>query len=232
MIYLSRLPSDPLESKWPREGQISITDLEVKYASKSNPVIKIFSGNINGGEKIGVVGRTGPGKSTLMSALFRIVESSNGSVRIDGLDVYRIDQELWTALELVGLKDYVSELPEKLDAPVAKRGENFSVGQRQLMMLACAICYKPKILAADLLIQSSIRTHFKGTTVISIAHRVNTIADFDRIMVLDAGELVEFDSPLNLLHTDGSLFKTLVDAIGSANAAMIAEIVKKHSISY
>ncbi|KAJ3110961.1 hypothetical protein HK100_002851 [Physocladia obscura] len=272
----AHLPNDPSESEWPRYGKISIKDLQVKYASKSEPVIKKLSIDINGSEKIGVVGRTGSGKSTLMTALFRIVEPSKGSVWIDGVDVSRIglhtlrsrlqiipqepvmftgtvrtnldveskfsDQELWNALDLVGLKDYVSELPEKLDAPVAERGENFSVGQRQLMMLACAICHKPKILvmdeasssvdqAADLLIQSSIRTHFRETTVISIAHRVNTIADFDRIMVLDAGELIEFDSPSNLLHTESSLFKALVDATGPTNAALVVEIADKHSIS-
>ncbi|KAJ3278861.1 hypothetical protein HDU79_001137 [Rhizoclosmatium sp. JEL0117] len=82
--------------------------------------------------------------------------------------------------------------------------------------------------AADLFIQSSIRTHFKNTTVISIAHRVNTIADFDRIMVLDAGRLVEYDSPINLLNREDSLFKSLVDATGAANAQVVRTIAEKH----
>ncbi|KAJ3015942.1 UNVERIFIED_CONTAM: hypothetical protein HDU68_012501, partial [Siphonaria sp. JEL0065] len=107
------------------------------------------------------------------------------------------------------------------------------------MMLASAICHKPKILvmdeasssvdqAADLLIQSSIRTHFKETTVISIAHRVNTIADFDRVLVLDAGKLVEYDTPANLLRTTTSLFKSLVEATGTANATVVASIAEDH----
>ncbi|KAJ3277820.1 hypothetical protein HDU79_002121 [Rhizoclosmatium sp. JEL0117] len=263
------LDSDPVEGTWPTEGRISIKDLEVKYSSKFDPVIKNLSVEIKGSEKIGVVGRTGSGKSTLMTALFRIVEPTKGTVLIDGVDVSRVglnalrsrlqiipqdpvlftgtirsnidvegkfsDQQIWEALEFVGLKDYVSELTEKLDAPVAERGENLSVGQRQLMMLASAICHRPKILimdeassavdqAADLLIQSSIHTHFKETTVISIAHRINTIASFDRIMVLDAGKLVEYDSPGNLLKQPESIFKSLVDATGTANAAVVTAI--------
>ncbi|ORY22913.1 P-loop containing nucleoside triphosphate hydrolase protein [Rhizoclosmatium globosum] len=248
------LDSDPVEGTWPTEGRISIKDLEVKYSSKFDPVIKNLSVEIKGSEKIGVVGRTGSGKSTLMTALFRIVEPTKGTVLIDGVDVSRVglnalrsrlqiipqDPVLFTGtirsnIDVEGLKDYVSELTEKLDAPVAERGENLSVGQRQLMMLASAICHRPKILimdeassavdqAADLLIQSSIHTHFKETTVISIAHRINTIASFDRIMVLDAGKLVEYDSPGNLLKQPESIFKSLVDATGTANAAVVTAI--------
>ncbi|KAJ3009785.1 UNVERIFIED_CONTAM: hypothetical protein HDU68_002501 [Siphonaria sp. JEL0065] len=270
-----RLITDPSETAWPTCGEIKINNLQVKYASKFDPVIKNLSVQIRGSEKVGVVGRTGSGKSTLMTALFRIVEPSQGTVEIDGLDVSKLglhtlrsrlqiipqepvlftgtvrsnidvegkfsDQEIWESLDLVGLKEYVTELAEKLDAPVAERGQNLSVGQRQLMMLASAICHKPKILvmdeasssvdqAADLLIQSSIRTHFKETTVISIAHRVNTIADFDRIIVLDAGTLVEYDTPANLLQRENSVFKSLVDATGVANAAVVVSIANNHVV--
>ncbi|KAJ3241024.1 Canalicular multispecific organic anion transporter 1 [Chytriomyces hyalinus] len=149
------------------------------------------------------------------------------------------DAQLWEGLELVGLKEYVSGLEGKLDAPVTERGENLSAGQRQLLTLASAICHKPKILfmdeasssvdqSADLLIQESIRSHFRDTTVISIAHRVNTIADFDRILVLDAGVLIEFDSPANLLQKSDGVFKSLVDATGCANAAQVASIAENH----
>ncbi|KAJ3238679.1 Multidrug resistance-associated protein 1 [Chytriomyces hyalinus] len=280
-LYCNDLPkeaprhidTDPSNGSWPSEGRIAISHLEVKYASKAESVIKDLSVEFRGSEKVGVVGRTGSGKSTLMTALFRIVEAKNGSIVIDGVDISKIglhtlrsrlqiipqepvlftgtirtnidiegsftDQQIWEALELVGLKEYVSELPEKLDAPVSEHGENLSVGQRQLMMLASAICHRPKILvmdeasssvdqAADLLIQSSIRTHFKNTTVISIAHRVNSIADFDRILVLDAGSLVEFDTPAALLKRPDGVFKSLVDATGAANAAIVADIARKH----
>ncbi|KAJ3248370.1 Multidrug resistance-associated protein 1 [Chytriomyces hyalinus] len=269
-----RLDTDPSSASWPSEGRIAISNLEVKYASKAESVIKDLTVEFRGSEKVGVVGRTGSGKSTLMTALFRIVEAKNGTIAIDGVDISKIglhtlrsrlqiipqepvlftgtmrtnidiegsfsDQQIWEALELVGMKEYVSELPEKLDAPVSEHGENLSVGQRQLMMLASAICHRPKILvmdeasssvdqAADLLIQASIRTHFKDTTVISIAHRVNSIADFDRIMVLDAGSLVEFDTPAALLERPGGVFKSLVDATGAANAAIVADIARRHA---
>ncbi|KAJ3117057.1 Multidrug resistance-associated protein 1, partial [Physocladia obscura] len=272
MEAATRLETDPAESEWPKQGQISISQLEVKYNSMLDPAIKNLSVEIKGGEKIGVVGRTGSGKSTLMISLFRLVEPTKGTVVIDGLDVSKLglytlrtrlqiipqepvlfsgtirtnidfenkfkDSEIWEALELVGLKEYIAQLRGKLDASTTERGVNLSVGQRQLIMLATAICHKPKILvldeasssvdqAADLLIQSSIRTHFQTTTVISIAHRVNTITDFDRVMVLDMGRLAEYDTPINLLNCN-SLFKSLVDATGAANAKCVRSIAENH----
>ncbi|KAJ3317577.1 Multidrug resistance-associated protein 6, partial [Blyttiomyces sp. JEL0837] len=260
------LPTDPKQSEWPKNGEIVINDLEVRYASKEEAVLKDVKVFINGGEKVGIVGRTGSGKSTLLTALFRLVEPSKGQVVIDGVDVSTIglhtlrnrlqiipqdpvlftgtirsnidatnkhtDAEIWDALTIVGLKEYVSELALRLDAPVTENGENLSLGQRQLLTLARAICARPKILvmdeassavdaAADSLIVDSIRTHFKDATVISIAHRLNTVAGFDRILVLDDGRVVEFDSPANLLRMEGGIFKGLVNATGAENAELI-----------
>ncbi|KAJ3108605.1 hypothetical protein HDU96_007467 [Phlyctochytrium bullatum] len=151
------------------------------------------------------------------------------------------DARVWEALDLVGLKDFVSGKDEKLEAPVEEGGANLSVGQRQLLILARALCVRPRILVmdeassavdagADALIQSTIKTHFKNSTVISIAHRLNTIADFDRIAVLDAGRLVEFDSPAALLRKspEESHFARLVEATGPSNAAVIREMAEEH----
>ncbi|KAL2912276.1 hypothetical protein HK105_208267 [Polyrhizophydium stewartii] len=219
------------------------------------------------GEKVGVVGRTGSGKSTLMTALFRIMEASKGSIAIDGIDIASLglktlrsrlqiipqepvlfrgtvrsnldfatkysDDDLWAALDLVGLKDFVGSLDGKLDAAIEENGANLSMGQRQLMCLCKAILAKPKVLImdeatasvdaeADKRIQESIETQFAATTVLSIAHRLNTIAAFDRVLVLDGGRIAEFDAPHVLLGRAGSVFGDMVDATGAANAAVFS----------
>ncbi|KAI8817409.1 P-loop containing nucleoside triphosphate hydrolase protein [Fimicolochytrium jonesii] len=145
------------------------------------------------------------------------------------------DDQVWDTLERIGLKEYVAGLPAKLEAPVAVNGENLSQGQAQLMSLGRAILTKPKILvmdeatasvdaAADLLIQTSMKTHFSEATVLSIAHRLNTIIDFDRVLVLDNGSMREFDTPHALLNNPTSLFSKLADATGSANATHLRAV--------
>ncbi|KAJ3147887.1 Multidrug resistance-associated protein 1 [Geranomyces michiganensis] len=144
------------------------------------------------------------------------------------------DTQVWDALDRVGLKKYVAGLPAKLEAPVAVNGENLSQGQAQLMSLGRAVLIPPAILfldeasssvdaAADLLIQASLKTQFKNVTIMSIAHRLNTIVDFDRVLVLDDGEVAEFDTPHALLSKD-SLFSKLADATGPANARMLRDV--------
>ncbi|KAJ3335303.1 hypothetical protein HDU91_002245, partial [Kappamyces sp. JEL0680] len=144
--------------------------------------------------------------------------------------------ELWNAIDLVGLKPYVTGIEDKLDAKVAAMGENLSVGQRQLLCLARAILMKPKILVmdeataaidgeADQLIQQALKSNFKDTTVISIAHRLQTIASFDKVLVLDQGVLSEFDSPRALLQRGpASEFYRLVESSGAANAQVIRKL--------
>jgi ATP-binding cassette, subfamily C (CFTR/MRP), member 1 len=155
----------------------------------------------------------------------------------DNLDVEGIyqDSDIWEILKQVGLYDYVSSLELKLDSAVMENGENLSVGQRQLVCLGRAILVQPNILImdeatasvdgeADKLIQESIKSYFRNTTVISIAHRLNTIADFDRVMVLDQGKLAEFAIPFDLLKDPSSLFSQLCDANGPANSALLRSI--------
>ncbi|KAL2918081.1 hypothetical protein HK105_202495 [Polyrhizophydium stewartii] len=268
------LPTDPKDGAWPTAGAVAIRGLEIRYPSRpDHAVIQDLSLDIRPGEKVGVVGRTGSGKSTLMTALFRIMEASKGSIAIDGIDIASLglktlrsrlqiipqdpvlfkgtvrsnldfgvsytDDELWAALGLVGLKDFVGSLDGKLDAAVEENGANLSMGQRQLMCLCKAILAKPKVLImdeatasvdaeADKRIQESIETQFAATTVLSIAHRLNTIAAFDRVLVLDGGRIAEFDAPHVLLGRAGSVFGEMVDATGAANAAVIRQIAADH----
>ncbi|KAL7747706.1 hypothetical protein RI367_006995 [Sorochytrium milnesiophthora] len=268
----SVLPGDPSsEDQWPTQGNVQIKDLTLRYASRpEHDVIKGLSLDIQPGEKIGIVGRTGSGKSTLLTALFRTMEPHSGTVIIDGKDVSSLqiipqepvlfngtvrfnldvngkytDQEIWHALEVIGLKEFVSNNPAGLDAPVAENGNNLSMGQRQLMCLGRSLLAKPKVLVmdeatasvdaeADRCIQKSIFTQFKDSTVLSIAHRLNTVAPFDRVLVLDLGNIAELDAPHVLLERSGSLFAALVDATGPANAAAIRAVAadayhRKHS---
>ncbi|KAI8612179.1 P-loop containing nucleoside triphosphate hydrolase protein [Chytriomyces sp. MP71] len=268
------LPKDASLPDWPRTGTIEINDLVLRYASRpDHAVINGLSLQIGSGEKVGVVGRTGSGKSTLMDSLFRLIEASSGAILIDGVDISTLglkklrssiqmipqsptlfdgtirsnvdtlgrytDDEIWYALECVGMKEYVAGLNDKLDSKVTEGGTNLSAGQRQLICLAIVLLEKSKILImdeatssvdaeSDLRIQDSMKTHFKAATVISIAHRLNTIAAFDRVLVLDNGKVAEFDAPHVLLQNEKSIFRDMVGATGAANAAVIAEIAQEH----
>lgn len=249
--------NDPEPSTWPSAGSIKITNSSMRY--RDGPlVLKNISLEFKGGEKIGVVGRTGSGKSSLMNLLFRIteIEKDGGTIEIDGIDVstigteilrlnlsiipqdpvmfsntirYNIDpfgtateSEILEVLEKVQLNDFINALPEGLDEPVAEGGENFSQGQRQLLCIARSLLRKPKILvmdeatasidnATDALIQQMIRENFKDATVLTIAHRLNTILDSDRILVLDDGKIAEFDTPEKLRKKQDGIFRSMVD---------------------
>ena len=135
------------------------------------------------------------------------------------------DQQLWQVLELAHLKSFVASLELGLQYPVAEGGENLSVGQRQLICLARALLRRTNVLVldeataavdleTDSLIQSTIRAQFTHCTVLTIAHRLNTILDSDRVMVLDAGNVAEFDSPKNLLANDRTIFYSLAKDAG------------------
>ena len=248
------LPTDP--ASFPENGRISIEDLSVSYPSDPNSVIlKGVRCEIQSGEKIGICGRTGSGKSTLISSLFRLVEARSGKIVVGGVDIASLglhtlrkgiviipqnpvlfsgtirsnidsdasDDQIWEALEAVNLKTFVSQLEEKLDSPVESFGKNLSYGQRQLIYMAKAIIKKPKILVmdeatasidqeSDTQIQTTLRTLFADSTILSIAHRVGSILDFDKIMVLDDGRLIEFDTPQTLLDDSTTAFSQLVRA--------------------
>ncbi|XP_052140997.1 ABC transporter C family member 4-like [Oryza glaberrima] len=249
-----RIKETAPSANWPHKGDIDIIDLKFRYRHNTPLVLKGITLSIHGGEKIGVVGRTGSGKSTLIQALFRIVEPSEGKIIIDGIDICTLglhdlrsrfgiipqepvlfegtirsnidplqlysDDEIWQALERCQLKDAVTSKPEKLDASVVDNGENWSVGQRQLLCLGRVMLKHSRILfmdeatasvdsQTDAVIQKIIREEFSACTIISIAHRIPTVMDCDRVLVIDAGLAKEFDSPANLIERP-SLFGALV----------------------
>uniref|UniRef100_A0A8B9TQ59 Canalicular multispecific organic anion transporter 1 n=1 Tax=Anas platyrhynchos TaxID=8839 RepID=A0A8B9TQ59_ANAPL len=242
---------------WPSKGEIQFIDYKVRYRPELELVLHGITCNIGSTEKVGVVGRTGAGKSSLTNCLFRVLEAAGGKIVIDGVDIATIglhdlrqnltiipqdpvlftgtlrmnldpfdqytDEEVWKALELAHLKTYVQELPERLQHLVSEGGENLSVGQRQLVCLARALLRKAKILildeataAVDLetdhLIQTTIRSAFADCTVLTIAHRLHTIMDSNRVMVMNAGKIVEYDSPEELLQKQGIFFAMAKDA--------------------
>ncbi|XP_052782620.1 ATP-binding cassette sub-family C member 4-like isoform X3 [Mya arenaria] len=279
VLDYAKLPSEaPLESSddhkpaltWPQNGAISSEKASLKYSPDAPTVLKNLSFNIKGREKIGIVGRTGAGKSSLITMLFRLVEPT-GHIMIDDVDIQEIglhelrkhisiipqdpvlftgslrrnldpfsnhsDDAMWKALGEVQLKPAIEELPKGLDSEVSEGGVNFSVGQRQLICLARAILGSNKILMideatanvdprTDALIQLTIREKFRGCTVLTIAHRLHTIMDSDRLLVLDDGKIEEFDAPFMLLKKKDGLLKRLVEQTGRAENANLVEIAR------
>ena len=247
--------NDP-KQEWPKEGKITVDGATMRY--RDGPIVlKKLSFQVEGGQKIGVVGRTGSGKSSLMTSLFRIVELSEGGITIDGIDISQIgtfplrsklsiipqdptlfsntvkynldpfgessDEELWDILEKCQLGDVVRNLTNGLDEAVTEGGSNFSQGQRQLLCIARSVLRKPKILVCDeatasidnetdRLIQLMIRDCFKDATVLTIAHRLGTVMDSDKVLVLDDGKLAEFDRPEKLMKIKGGIFRGMVEA--------------------
>jgi ABC-type multidrug transport system fused ATPase/permease subunit len=249
---------------WPYKGNIRLEDVKVRYRPNTPLVLKGLTIDIKGGEKIGVVGRTGSGKSTLIQVLFRLVEPSGGKIIIDGIDICTLglhdlrsrfgiipqepvlfegtvrsnidptekysDEEIWKSLERCQLKDVVASKPEKLDSLVADNGENWSVGQRQLLCLGRVMLKRSRILfldeatasvdsQTDAMIQKIIREDFSDCTIISIAHRIPTVMDCDRVLVIDAGKAKEYDSPVRLLERQ-SLFAALVQEYALRSAGI------------
>ncbi|KAL8573178.1 hypothetical protein ACOMHN_036163 [Nucella lapillus] len=245
------IPGNKPEAAWPQNGVIKFKDYQTRYREGLDLVLRGISCSVNPGEKIGIVGRTGAGKSSLTLALFRIIEAAGGEITIDDINISDIglhdlrskltiipqdpvvfsgtlrmnldpfdshsDENLWQALDHAHLKAFVQGLTAGLHHLCTEGGENLSVGQRQLLCLARALLRKTKVLildeataAVDLetddLIQATIRTEFADCTVLTIAHRLHTIMDYTRIMVLDAGQIAEFDDPQTLLQNPDSIF--------------------------
>ncbi|XP_074845341.1 ATP-binding cassette sub-family C member 4 isoform X5 [Carettochelys insculpta] len=256
---------------WPSEGVIAFENVNFTYSLDGPLVLRHFSVLIKSKEKVGIVGRTGAGKSSLIAALFRLAEPK-GRIWIDkyltselglhdlrkkisiipqepvlftgtmrkNLDPFNeyTDEELWNVLEEVQLKEAVEELPDKIETQLAESGSNFSVGQRQLVCLARAILKKNRILIideatanvdprTDELIQKTIREKFAQCTVLTIAHRLNTIIDSDKIMVLEAGRLKDYNEPYVLLQEKESLLYKMVQHLGKAEASALIETAKQ-----
>lgn len=260
------IPDNRPAKGWPSGGEIEFKHYSTKYRPELDYVLKDISLSIHKQEKIGIVGRTGAGKSSLTLAIFRIIEACEGHIEIDALDTSKIglldlrsklsiipqdsqifqgtvrsnldpveqysDEDLWAALKLSHLENHIKAMYadhedkeslgfNALSVPINEGGSNLSAGQRQLMCLARALVRKDcKVLIldeatanvdvdTDSIVQETIRSAFKDRTILTIAHRLNTIIDSDRIVVLEQGEIKEFDTPSNLLKNKDSLFYSL-----------------------
>jgi ABC-type multidrug transport system fused ATPase/permease subunit/acyl-CoA synthetase (AMP-forming)/AMP-acid ligase II len=256
----TQLGSDPAEGAWPSRGEIVLRDIDAAYHSRPDKlVLRNVNLTFNAGETVFIVGRTGSGKSTLLSLLLRMIESSNGSVEIDGRDIKSLgvstlrrglqvipqdpfifsgtirssldfdgkhsDDALWHALDLVGLKKFVTSQESKLDTVVEDNGSNYSVGQRQLMCLAAAILRNPKILlldeatasidaGADVFIQQAMRQSCPDATILSVMHRLNDniLKECDKVLVMEQGVPIEYAPPEVLLARPNSMFSKLMAA--------------------
>ncbi|CCA75566.1 probable ATP-binding cassette transporter protein YOR1 [Serendipita indica DSM 11827] len=275
--YYGKLPqeappttkADP-DQNWPDKGAISFNDVKMAYRPGLPLVLHGITFDVKPGEKIGICGRTGAGKSSILQALFRIVEIEGGTIEIDGVDTRKIgldvlrrqmavipqdallfqgtvrenidplgmrtDAELLSALRRAGLLDTTSEPGTsdaaeatkggadvsrfELGALVSEGGTNFSAGERQLLALCRALVKESRVIVmdeatsnvdveTDAKIQRTIQTEFAKCTLLCIAHRLNTIVYYDRILVLDAGRVAEFDTPLGLYDREGSIFRSL-----------------------
>ncbi|WVQ66385.1 uncharacterized protein L199_004565 [Kwoniella botswanensis] len=254
------IPSDPGPAQiWSDKGAIAFDNVELRYRPDLPLVLKDITFSIKPGEKVGVIGRTDAGKSSIAEALFRMVEVCGGTIRIDGIDLRTLgldtlrqrlsiipqdtflfggtvrdnidptgsfpDDRLNDALNLIHRDPHASStLKDKLrlQAIVANEGSNFSAGEKQLLALLRALVKGSKVLLldeatssvdpeTDALIQRIIQTEFKDVTLISIAHRLQTVAYYDRILVMEEGCIAEYDEPLRLFDNPNSIFKGLCD---------------------
>ncbi|KAJ2548614.1 hypothetical protein IWW35_004111 [Coemansia sp. RSA 1878] len=272
--------SSPQPTSWPTTGDVCIEDLVIEHVP-GVPVLHGISLHVRHGEKIGVVGRTGAGKSTLSLALLRFIEAAKGRVLIDNVDIADVglselrrgvtiipqdpvlfngtikfnldpagehpDELIWDALKRAYLVrsadvDHESGAFDSLDAEIKENGQNLSLGQRQLVAIARALVRRSRLVILDEAtasvdfeldsrIQRTIRgPEFSDSTLLCIAHRLRTIIDYDRVLVLDKGQVAEFDTPWNLLQDSDGLFRSMCEKSGELEHLLaVAEKVQSSS---
>ncbi|KAJ2784706.1 hypothetical protein GGI15_002181 [Coemansia interrupta] len=242
-------------ASWPEQGMVEFRNYSASYRDNLELTLRDVSFCVQPMQKVGIVGRTGAGKSSLTLALFRLLEAASGQILIDGQDIAQYglfdvrnklsiipqdpvlfagtvrdnvdpigsytDQQIWNALENAHLAEYIRSKNKGLDFEIEQSGNNLSVGQRQLICLARALLRRARILVldeataaidneTDAIIQESIRKQFKNCTVLTIAHRLETVTDSDMILVVDGGMVAEYDTPENLLANESSLYFQLI----------------------
>ncbi|XP_072454182.1 ATP-binding cassette sub-family C member 6 isoform X5 [Notamacropus eugenii] len=252
------LPHNGISHTWPAMGQIEFRGYSLRYRPGLALALRNLTLEIHPQEKVGIVGRTGAGKSSLIISLLRLIEAAEGGIWIDGVNISQVglhalrskitiipqdpilfpgsvrmnldlldehsDDEIWGALEMVQLKSFILDLPGQLQYECSDQGDNLSVGQKQLLCLARALLRKTKILLLDeataavdaqndLKIQAILRDQFADCTVLTIAHRLHTVMDCNRILVMDNGGVAEFGSSSQLLAQRG-LFYRLAEESG------------------
>ncbi|KAL4446518.1 hypothetical protein ABPG74_001259 [Tetrahymena malaccensis] len=267
------------QQKFPSEGKVEFLNVRMRYRDGLDPVLNELSFTINPGQRVGCVGRTGAGKSSIIAALFRMTEIDDPideneeiAIKIDnhktkqlGLHTLRggismipqipfifsgtilrnldplgeySEEQIQEVIEEIGLSDKIQSLPKGLHTDMSNASEVFSVGQKQLICLGRAILKKSKLLildeatanvdmVTDDLIQKKIKERFEKSTVITVAHRLNTIADYDMVLVMDKGRVIESGDPYILLQQEASFFKAMVNHTGKKNAAIIMDIAKQ-----
>jgi ABC-type multidrug transport system fused ATPase/permease subunit len=244
--------SDP--ENWPVEGRVEFEKVSVKYKPTLPAVISNFSFTFEPKRRVAIVGRSGAGKSTIITALFRFTDPSEGVIRIDGVDISSVslkrlrqslamvpqdpvlfsgtlrsnldpaghysDEKLWAALDSVKMRYAVQEHYKKLDMIIDEAGAGFSIGQRQLLCLARAVLRGARIIVMDeatsnldreteCLMQISLDETFRGATVITIAHRLETIMDYDIVIVMGKGKILETGPPCDLAKKGGEFSRML-----------------------
>ena len=248
-------PTDPSQEKWPRGGGIQFKNVSLRYRPGLPLALSDFTAELLPGQKCGVVGRTGAGKSTLVLALFRLVEPTSGSIMVDGVDTLRMGlRTLRKAIAIIPqdpvlhqgtvahnldpfgrtdhsvLRDALrrSQLSESmLDQEVSKGGTNLSSGERQLLCFARSLLYDASILVldeatsnldekSDAALQKLLRVEFASYTVLTIAHRLITVIDYHKLIVMGNGKLLEHGSPKDLLEKEGGVLKSMAKALGEA----------------
>ena len=259
--------ADEEHEHWPTNASIKVKNFTTRYRADLPYCLHNVTFSIDSGTRIGIVGRTGSGKSSLVQALFRILEAEEGSIEIGGVDISSIGlhklrtsmavisqmpvlfsgctikenldpfekfdtESVRNALVSVQMIDVINDLPCGLDTLVAEGGSNFSVGQRQLLCLARAILLRLRILVldeptanidsdTDKLLQQTLKDEFSEATIICVAHRLDTIIDYDRILVLGDGEILEYGTPGELLSMNGH-FASMV-----ANTGRMADTLRE-----
>lgn len=267
-----------VDKLWPRRGDLDFRSVKLRYQPELPLSLDGLTFNVRHGERVAIVGRTGAGKSTVATALFRLVEIEEGRISLDhGVDLSTLglsdvrgrehgmfilpqdpaifagtirsnidpftshpDEDMVNALRLVRFPGSDEEGTGILQVAVDENGSNFSGGEKQLLMLARAMLAHPKLLlldeatsavdgTTDDFVQQMLRTHFKDTTLLTIAHRLNTIIDYDVVIVMANGKVKEIGPPRELLENEEGVFTAMVNATGKESAAQLKRVANKES---